>query len=87
MIGESTKNPSVSLPVVKLSESEENLYNIEGFAQLHDQTSDPRQLQYDYIEDYEIIETNREYSYYSKHFYDHVRSKDFFPYKYFDTQK
>lgn len=70
LIGES--NALVSLPCVKLSENEEHFYNIEGFAQLHDQPNDPKQLNYDYIEDYEIIETNREYSYFAKHFYDHV---------------
>ncbi len=50
-------------------------YNVEGFAQLDSHNiilNDQNQLHYDYIEDYEIVETNRDYSYYSKHFYDRV---------------
>jgi hypothetical protein len=61
--------------------NEENMYNVEGFAQLDEKNThfyDNKQLHYDVIEDYEIIETNREYNYYVKHFYDRVTSEIFF---------
>ncbi len=51
-------------------------YNLEGFAQLDTNNivlNDKNQLQYDHIEDYEIVETNKEYAYYSKHFFDRVK--------------
>ena len=67
-----------SLPMVILNE--ENMYNVEGFAQLDEKNIhfyDNKQLHYDQIEDYEIIETNREYNYYIKHFFDRVTRRFF----------
>ena len=73
LVHNSEQSALKSLPMVILNE--DNIYNVEGFAQLDDQNIrfyDNNQLHYDKIEDYEIIETNREYNYYIKHFYDRV---------------
>ena len=62
-----------SMGIVFLNEEDE--YNIEGFAQMAENKAkflDERELHYDYINDDEIIESNREYNYYSQHFYDRV---------------
>ena len=62
-----------NLPMIILNE--DNLYNVEGFAQLDDKNIhfyDNNQLHYDSIEDDEIVETNREYNYYIKNFFDRV---------------
>ena len=51
-------------------------YIVDGFAQLDIQNqvvNESKQLKYSSIDDCIITETNKEYSYYSKHFYDRVR--------------
>lgn len=67
MIADSKMDGRPYLPI--LTESDYSEYNIEGYVQLDSYSFNlDGELQLDQIEREEIIETNKEYSYYSKHF-------------------
>ena len=58
-----------------LTDSDYTEFNVEGYVQLDSSNlslTDKGELQSDQIENEEILETNKEYSYYLKHFYGQV---------------
>ncbi len=60
------------LPI--LPETDYAEYNVEGYIQLDSnnlELTEKGQLQTDHVENEEILETNKEYSYYAKHFMGH----------------
>ncbi len=54
------------MPIIHLHDNSE--YSIEGYG-AHQETRKKSVTEYATIENHEIIETNREYKYYSKYFY------------------
>ena len=73
MIDEAKSNNKSQLPI--LVDDDYSEYNVEGYVQLDPSClflNEDGELQTDDIENEEISETNKEYSYYSKHFYNQV---------------
>lgn len=73
---ENIENPDLSRQYPILIPSDLNEYNIDGFAKLHHENlllRTDNQLQYDSIEDAEIEETSRDYTYYEKNHVGKVR--------------